>query len=95
MRILLELLRILILFLFLGLVGWNLINNVYLNNQVDSSFTWLGGAAIFLILFVLYRNKLQFSGWYRGRKKKLPKLTTYVIIALSLLLILLPFIIGV
>src|SRR5699024_8371832 len=30
---------------------------------------WLGTVGIFLLLFLLYRNKLQFTGWYRSKKQ--------------------------
>ena len=51
--------------------------------------------AIFFIIFVLYRNKFQFSGWYEGKdQEKLPKKVTQLLMISSVILILLPPIIA-
>ena len=92
---LLELLRIIIIFMILGGLGWAIIGNSYTINEVTESYSWLGAIAILLLLFVLYRNKLQFSGWYKGEGRvKLPKSVSLTLILSSLLLILLPFVLG-
>lgn len=44
------------------------------------------GLADFIIIFVLYRNKLQFSGWYKGYRASLSKVTTRVLISMSIIL---------
>ncbi|MFD1361569.1 hypothetical protein [Lentibacillus salinarum] len=95
MRTLLELLRIIIIFALLGGLGWMLIENIYTVNEATEAYSWLGAIAILLLLFVLYRNKLQFSGWYKGKGKvKLPKSVSYTLISSSILLIISPFVLG-
>ena len=95
MRILLELLRIIFIFGLLGGFGWAIMGNIYSINEATETYGWLGGIAILLLLFVLYRNKLQFSGWYNGKNKvKLPKIVSLTLIVLSVLLIILPFVFG-
>ena len=92
---LLELLRIIIIFMILGGLGWAIIGNIYTINEATESYSWLGAIAILLLLFVLYRNKLQFSGWYkREGRVKLPKSVSLTLILSSILLILLPFLLG-
>lgn len=95
MRILLELLRIIFIFMLLGGLAWLIIGNVYRANEAIESYSWLGGIAILLLLFVLYRNKLQFSGWYKGEGKvKLPKPVSISLILSSIVLMVLPFVLG-
>ncbi|WP_238343509.1 hypothetical protein [Gracilibacillus saliphilus] len=66
MRTLLELLRIIIIFVLLGNLGWAILGDLYTINEATEGYSWLGALAILVLLFVLYRNKLQFSGWYQG-----------------------------
>lgn len=70
MRTILELLRIILIFGVLGAIGWKVIENIYTINEPTESYSWLGAVAILVLLFVLYRNKLQFSGWYKGEGRK-------------------------
>lgn len=60
--------------------------------NVDGSYAgWLGGIAIYSLLFVLYRNKLQFSGFYNGPyRQKLSPTTTTIFITISVFLLILP-----
>ena len=80
--------------LFLSLVAfWDIfLENVYLEIGIDTErYGWMGFIAIFIVLFVLYRNKLQFSGWYKGEgREKLPKIVSRTLIFSSISLILLP-----
>lgn len=95
MRTSLELIRIIIIFGILGALGWAVIENIYTINEAIESYSWLSAIAILILLFVLYRNKFQFSGWYKGKgKAKLPKSVTVILILSSILLIILPFVIG-
>ncbi|WP_405099979.1 hypothetical protein [Oceanobacillus sp. FSL H7-0719] len=95
MRTLLELLRIFIIFIFLGGFGWLLIVNIYSLFDVTENDTWIGGLAIFILLFVLYRNKLQFSGWYKGKgRRKLPRNISLPLILVSIILLIAPIILG-
>lgn len=94
-EMLLELLRIIIIFMILGGLGWGILVNIYAMNEASEPYSWLGAIAILILLFVFYRNKLQFSGWYKGEGRvKLPKPVTITFILSSILLILLPFILG-
>ena len=48
-----------------------------------------------MFIFVLYRNKLQFSGWYKGEgKEKLSKTVSQTLITISVILLLFPPIIN-
>lgn len=93
-KILLELIRIIILFSIIGCVMWGGVRLIYtsLRINVDDSYAgWLGGMAIYSLLFVLYRNKLQFSGFYNGPyRQKLSPTTTTIFITISVFLLILP-----
>lgn len=94
MRIYLELVRILALFSILGYFLSMVSRFIYevLGMNVGNN-EWLLSIAILILLFVLYREKLQFSGWSKGKgREKLPKTVTQVLISCTvLLLILVPF----
>ena len=56
---------------------------------------WIIVLANFIIIFVVYRNKLQFKGWFKSSKiDKLSKLTTRILIWLAVILVILPLIID-
>jgi hypothetical protein len=88
MRVILELLRIILIFGFFGGFFYNVLNNVYKSLGV-TQYEWLGFLAILLMLFIIYRNKWQFTGWYKG-KEKLPKKVTNILSFFSVLLLILP-----
>ena len=94
-KIFLELIRIIILFSIIGCVMWGGARLIYTSSgiNVDGSYAgWLGGIAIYSLLFVLYRNKLQFSGFYNGPyRQKLSPTTTTIFITISVFLLILPF----
>lgn len=95
MRILLELFRIYFIFWFLGVIGYQIINNIYLKNGVNNNYSWFGMVAVLILLFVLYRNKLQFSGWYQGKNmNKLPESISKGLIIISIFLLVLPLVLG-
>lgn len=93
-KIFLELIRIIILFSIIGCVMWGGARLMYISFDinVDGSYAgWLGGIAIYSLLFVLYRNKLQFSGFYNGPyRQKLSPTTTTIFITISVFLLILP-----
>ncbi|MCP3028911.1 hypothetical protein [Halobacillus sp. A5] len=64
MRIVLELLRIILVFGLLGGFLWVLVKDMYTWNIVTIQYQWLAGIGIYIILFILYRNVWQFRGWY-------------------------------
>nr|WP_256522315.1 hypothetical protein [Halobacillus sp. A5] len=87
--------RIIFIFVLLGGLGWAIIGNIYTINEPTETYSWLGALAILVLYFVLYRNKLQFSGWYKGKgRKKLPKTVSITLIFTSIILIIAPFIMG-
>lgn len=95
MRTVLELLRIILLLGLLGALGWFIVEKIYRINEATEPYSWLGAIAILILIFTFYRNKLQFSGWYKGEGRvKLPKPVTVTLITSSILLITLPFVLG-
>jgi hypothetical protein len=93
-RIILELFRILFVFLVGGSVLGATIKLIYasLGINIDNTLGgWLVGIAILITLFVLYKNWLQFSGFIKGEsfKKKLPKKISVSLILSALILIIL------
>ncbi len=92
MRVILELLRIIFIFLLLGGLAWTVLNHIYSFYGGIRSYKWIGAIGIYIALFVLYRNIFQFSGWYQRKgRKKLPHNMTFVLLGVSILCILLPF----
>jgi hypothetical protein len=92
MRVLLELTRIVFLFVFIGGIISAFINYVYskLGTNINT-YGWMGLIAILILLFVLYRNNYQFSGWYAGKgREKLSAKVSKVLISISIILMLLP-----
>ncbi|MET3195601.1 hypothetical protein [Bacillus sp. OAE603] len=95
MRFILEIIRIIAIFTILGALFSGILQVIYtnLNVSISNQNGWVIGVSIFLLLFVLYRNKIQFSGWYNGKKMdKLSKKTTRLLVILSCCLLILPFI---
>lgn len=91
MRIVLELIRIMAIFLVLGIILGSLIKLAFVTIGLHTDqYDWLCVIAIFMSLFVLYRNKLQFSGWYKGKEReKLPIHISQLLFAVAILLIVL------
>jgi len=81
-----EIVRIIVLMvLFISVVDW-LGSAVYGYFDLDDGRSTLVLGS-FLLFFLIYRNYLQFTGWYRSTEnKKLPKATSYVIAAAVILL---------
>ncbi|MFF2588740.1 hypothetical protein ACFVSS_12705 [Peribacillus butanolivorans] len=92
MRVILELIRILLLLGLGGAIISTILIAIYTSIGVNmNQYGWLGSIAILILLFVWYRNKLQFSGWYTGNgREKLPKKVSQVLILCSLLLLVSP-----
>jgi len=89
MRVVLEVLRVLCLLIILGGIGSYILYQVYA--ELDTSFTWFGFFGVILFIFVLYRNKLQFSGWYKGEnRKRLSRKATTIINFTAVLCIISP-----
>lgn len=95
MRIALELLRIIAIFGLLGALGSVFLGGIYSINEAAESYSWLGALAILMLLFVLYRNKLQFSGWYKGKgMRMLPRKVSIALIFISVILMISPFLLS-
>ncbi|MDE4086761.1 hypothetical protein PO902_17075 [Planococcus maritimus] len=95
MKLLLELIRVFAILAILGIGGGLLLTGLYSSSTDTEPYRWLGGMAVLLLIFVLYRNKLQFSGWYQGTgRDKLRRPITILLVAASILLMISPFILG-
>lgn len=90
-RAFLELIRIIAIFLLLGSLMGGLIKLVYVSlglNVVNTNGAGIVGLSIFILIFVLYRNRLQFSGFYKGEQRlKLPKTVSIFLISCSVLML--------
>ncbi|RDY69028.1 hypothetical protein ACJA3J_13175 [Halobacillus sp. SY10] len=96
MRVLLELVRIVFLFIFGGALVWVVLGPFYNVHPLSGEYQWLGAVGVYGILFVLYRNRWQFSGWYKGKgKKKLSRSMTRIIVFGSVLLLASPWVIAI
>ncbi|MCM3652259.1 hypothetical protein [Metabacillus litoralis] len=93
LRFILELFRIIAIIFILGSVLGALVNVFYASMEINLDNTtggWFVGVAILLLLFVLYRNRLQFSGFYKGKgKEKLSKKISVSLICFSIVMIVL------
>ncbi len=97
MRVLLELLRIIFIFAILATLIGGMPHAIYSNMGIDTEkYGWTAMLGVFILIFVLYRNKLQFSGWYTGKgREKLPKaVSKTLIICAVFLIILMPIMYG-
>ncbi|QED46255.1 hypothetical protein [Cytobacillus dafuensis] len=94
MRVLLELIRIILIFGLLGGIFSSVLTYFYKSLGV-TQYEWLGFLAILLLLFVTYRNKWQFKGWYNGKgKEMLSRKTANFLISFSVLLLIFPLIVD-
>ncbi|MBP1965587.1 uncharacterized protein YacL [Paenibacillus aceris] len=90
MKFILEFLRFIIIMVILGGLLASLVINVYstigLNINNNAWFIWIAAE---ILIFVIYRNKLHFSGWYKV-KEKLSNSITFVMIICSFILLVIP-----
>ncbi len=95
MKTILELIRVFAILVILGMGGGLILAGFYANSPDTEPYRWLGGVAVLVLIFVLYRNKLQFSGWYQGtRRDKLRRPIAIFLVAASVLLIISPFVLA-
>ncbi len=87
-----ELIRLTVIFVFFYEILGSLLYYLYSKIGVNTDkYGWMGYIAILFVFFLLYRNKLQFSGWYTGKGgEKLPKWVSKSLISITILLLLLP-----
>ncbi|XRG81114.1 hypothetical protein V5E38_09870 [Rossellomorea sp. GAMAL-10_SWC] len=92
MGLILELIRIIVIFGILGALFSTVLSEIYMDFGVNlSNSGWWSSFGILLLIFVLYRNKIQFSGWYNGKGKvKLSNKVRILLVSSSILLILIP-----
>ncbi|MFJ7951695.1 hypothetical protein ACIQZG_09220 [Lysinibacillus sp. NPDC096418] len=87
-RLFFELIRIIgILILLGGLMGAlvKLLFAIFGINVDNTNGGWIVGISILILIFVLYRNKFQFYGFYKGREiVKLPKKVTDCLVLCSI-----------
>ncbi|PGL71108.1 hypothetical protein [Bacillus sp. AFS055030] len=90
--LILEVIRIILIFGLLGGFLSTIVSEIYNTIGVNLTHTgWWCYFGILVLLFVIYRNKFQFSGWYNGKgRKKLTKLVTKLLISCSIIMILIP-----
>lgn len=91
-RVVLELLRIIFIMAILGTLLGNGLGRFYswigLHNETSN---WTVMVGVYILVFVLYRNKLQFSGWYTGKgRNKLSRKVTFLCIFIAGLLLVSP-----
>lgn len=88
----LELVRVFLILLIGLAILFGLENWVALlfQLQVKQEVIYLPFIANFLIVLVVYRNFLQFRGWYVSQKmKRLPQNVTYICLGISVILLML------
>lgn len=91
LRVILELFRIVTIIFVIGMILGFIINSIYAIFGITVETTtggWMVGLAIFPLLYVLYKNRLQFSGFYKnGGQVKLSKRTTTILLCISVLML--------
>lgn len=86
----LELLRIILFMaILLAVLGWaeRFVSQLIIG---EARYHWLMMFGNLILFFIFYRNKLQFTGWYRSsRNKKLNRFTTkgLLLLAISMIVI--------
>ena len=90
--LILEMIRIIVIFGILGALFSTVLSEIYMGIGVNlSNSGWWSSFGILLLIFVLYRNKIQFSGWYNGKGKvKLSNKVTILLVSSSIIMILIP-----
>ncbi|WP_088014659.1 hypothetical protein [Gottfriedia acidiceleris] len=90
--LILEVIRIILIFGLLGALFSTVVSEAYKEMGVNLTYTgWWSSIGILVLIFVLYRNKFQFSGWYNGKGgQKLTKVVTKLLISCSIIMILIP-----
>ncbi|WBX81495.1 hypothetical protein PD280_07290 [Virgibacillus salarius] len=93
----LEIVRVLVVIVFFFVLIGIVVNGVFENttnldvqeliedNGYLFFFRLLQGVGVLGVIYILYRNKYQFSGWYRGKQmQRLSKRTTRMLLCISL-----------
>ncbi|WP_235832896.1 hypothetical protein [Gottfriedia acidiceleris] len=90
--LILEVIRIILIFGLLGALISTVVSEIYNEFGVSLIHTgWWCYFGILVLIFVMYRNKIQFSGWYNGKgREKLTKIVTNLLISCSIIMIIIP-----
>ncbi|MFJ8262080.1 hypothetical protein ACIQ4I_09015 [Rummeliibacillus sp. NPDC094406] len=92
--ILFEFCRVLIiLFLFFAIFYYPINKMYHLIGIETDHYLLVVTFALLLIIFVIYSNKFQFTGFYTKGSKKLPNKVTWAILSIAFLLLVIPIII--
>ncbi len=88
--------RVIIIFTFLTILLGAVPIAIYSSIGIDTDhFGWGVTLGVFIIVFILYRNRLQFSGWYKGKgREKLPGSVSTRLVITAILLVLSPLILN-
>ncbi|GIP35423.1 hypothetical protein [Paenibacillus sp. J2TS4] len=87
-----ELLRIIVILVLGAALLWQVELALYDWVNIELvSYAWVVGLANVILIFILYRNRLQFNGWYTSaRAAKLPLPVTISALALCAVLLMIP-----
>lgn len=96
MLIILELLRV----LFILIVGTGVLSYFEIwvygligIDMIANSMMWMGSLANLIIVFVIYRNFLQFSGWFKSSKStKISRRHAIGLLGVATILLIMPLI---
>jgi len=89
---LLEFIRMIILAILFIFIAGQVLLFIYTKLGVNVHvFGWIGIIGLYLVFFIIYRNYLQFRGWYTGKeRKRLSGRYTRLIGYISIILVLFP-----
>lgn len=93
-KILFEFFRVLILLFLLIAIFYYPLGKLYTSIGIDTdNYLYILLFAILILIYVIYSNRLQFTGFYRKKAKKLPSKITWSLVSIACLLLLVPIII--
>lgn len=94
-EVLFEFIRVLIWMFFLMAIIFFPVRKLYEFLGIDiEKYLLLPSLAILLLIYIIYNNKLQFTGFYRRRAKKLSTKVTWSIVGVSIILFSIPILID-
>lgn len=94
-EILFEFIRVLIWLFFLMAILFFPVRKLYELMGIDIENYWiLPSLAILLLVYIIYSNKLQFTGFYRRGAKKLSTKVIWSIVGVSIILFSIPILID-
>src|SRR5699024_4558432 len=94
MRKTLELLRIVVIIGLFMTLGWIVIENIYTINETTQNYSWFGSLAILILLLFYTEINYNFQVGIKEKAKKLSKKIPVILISLSVVLTITPFILS-